>query len=151
MPVKNSAYHHPGQRLCWPTKLWSGICCRRTRDQQGTSRPCSTSCIGKELTHDEWGRESQVCRPGVSYHTPCSSSSVSQSHTAPSCLQRLLKEMPTAKTSLAVERISLSSPWPQAIDHSHKMNWNVTKCPRPALWAALPCCSSHTAATQSLR
>lgn len=33
MPVKNSAYHHPGQRLCWPTKLWSGICCRRTRDQ----------------------------------------------------------------------------------------------------------------------
>lgn len=74
--------------------------------------------------------------PGISYLRPYSSFRISQ--TVPSQLQQLLQEMPAGKVSLFISCILFSSFQPQPIDHSHKINWNVTKCLRPVLQPALP-------------
>lgn len=149
MPVVNCIYHHwnestPGPHLPWSHRNLPPMDKPSPRESSSWHHPCTADFIGKKLMHDEWGTKSKalpLCQvSAIICPTPFSGY---QSQTVPAHLQQLLREMPTAKARLVIPTILLFSPQPQPIDQSHKMNWNLPKCPRPVLQPAPPQLTTH--------
>lgn len=149
MPVVNCIYHHwnestPCPRLPWSHRNLPPMDKPSPRESSSWHHPCTADFIGKKLMHDEWGTKSKVlplCQvSAIICPTPFSGY---QSQPVPAHLQQLLREMPTEKARSVISTILLFSPQPQPIDQSHKMNWNLPKCPRPVLQPALPQLTTH--------